>query len=110
MEKYINKYGKEVYRGVSLDTDFDVNCFHKVNEVYDDDSQIALHTNIGSITVLTRMTGFGYVDTETGFRDIDGRFWLASGMCDVTKSGVKTIGEAIEWIKKFSNTCVGIPR
>jgi hypothetical protein len=53
------------------------------------------------------MTGYGYGqrDTETGYRDSDGLFWLASGCCDVRESGCKTIGEAIEWVKARANTC-----
>lgn len=69
--------------------------------------QWALHTNIGSLTVLDRMTGFGggIRDIETGFRDTDGNFWLASGNVDVRESGCNTLGEAIEWVKKRANTC-----
>lgn len=56
--------------------------------------------------MIDRMTGFGWRDVETGFRDKDGQFWLASGGLDVRYSGYKTIGEAIQWIKDRANTCI----
>jgi len=85
--------------------------FHLVPETreesdYDKNIQYALHTNLGTITVLDRRTGFGYRDIETGFRT--DKFWLASGNYDVRNSGVGTISEAIDWIKKHANNCVGI--
>ena len=73
---------------------------------FEKDTQWALHTNLGSITVLDRMTGFGWRDVETGFRDPNGAFWLASGMMDVRKENLKTFKDAIQWIKDNSNTCV----
>lgn len=87
MIKAINERGFPVYSGATTDTHFDA--------------------NLGSLTVLDRMTGFGYRDVETGFRDKDGKFWLASGNYDVRHSGSKTLGDAIEWIKRNANTCVG---
>ena len=72
------------------------------------DTQLAFHSNLGSITVLDRMTGFSFGrDIETGFRDPEGKFWLASGGVNVIESGCETIGEAIEWIKKRANNCIG---
>lgn len=65
----------------------------------DEDIQYAFHSNIGSITVVDRLTGFGWRDVESGFRDTNGNFWLASGRCNVMESGASTIGEAIKWIK-----------
>lgn len=62
------------------------------------------------LTVLRRTTGFsfGSVDVESGFRDAEGKFWLASGMCDVRLAPeVKTVADAIEWVKAHSNTCNG---
>jgi hypothetical protein len=109
MEKYISEFGKECYRGVTVDTDFDSLEFHdvKMSEFMPvDDQQWALHTDIGSLTVVDRMTGFGHRDVETGFRAIDGTFWLASGGFNVMEFDAKTIGDAIEWVKKNSNTCV----
>ena len=112
IEKYINKVGKECYRNITEETLFSPEMFHVVgsreyDEWEDRDFQVALHTNIGSLTVLDRMTGFGngLRDTETGYRDIEGNFWLASGNKDVRESGAKTIGEAIAWVKKNANTC-----
>lgn len=107
MERYINDSGKECFRGATIDTPFDVGLFHQVLPRLDEDVQFALFTDIGNITVLDRLTGYsGYVrDIETGFMDMDGKFWLASGMQDVRKSGAKTLGEAIAWIKSKANTC-----
>lgn len=105
MEKNII-HGQECFRGATLETTFDPELFHKIEGSDDDDNvQYALHTDIGSLTVLDRMTGFGWRDTETGFRDMDGKFWLASGGVDVTRSGAKTLGEAIEFVKRNANTC-----
>lgn len=64
--------------------------------------------DVEKITVLDRLTGWGngIRDVETGYTDKDGRFWLASWNFDIRKKGVKTIGEAIELIKKSANTCI----
>jgi hypothetical protein len=94
------------YTGATTDTPFAPAQFHEVPNQFGSDVQYALHTDIGSLTVLDRMTGFGYRDVETGFRDPEGRFWLASGNQDVRWSGVKTLGEAIEWVKNNENTCI----
>lgn len=107
MEKYINEHGKPYYSGVNLNDIFSEFEFYFVPYQFESDIQYALHTNLGSLTVLDRMTGFGFRDTETGFRSPDGEFWLASGMLDVRLSGSETIGEAIDWIKKNANTCTG---
>ena len=62
---------------------------------------------LGRITVLDRMTGFSWGrDIESGYKDNDGKFWLASGHCDVRESAGITVAEAIEWIKARANTCV----
>lgn len=107
MEKYTNEYGKECYKDVSLEDTFSAGLFHEPDSQFETNEQFALHTNLGSITVVDRLTGFsGYVrDTETGFRDMDGKFWLASGMLDVRESGESTFGGAIQWIKDNANTC-----
>ena len=105
----INDYSKWVYEEVSENSPFSTSNFHIVPMPWcNQATQVALHTNLGSITILERMTGYGWFDVETGYRDPDGKFWLASGMCDVREAGVKTIGEAIEWIKENSNTCRGV--
>ena len=106
-EKYINDSGKEVYRGVTGETPFASLEFHGCPKVSEEDFQRALHTNMGSLTVLDRLTGFGYRDIETGFRDPSGEFWLASGLCDVILAGPETMQDAIDWVKKNANTCVG---
>ena len=62
---------------------------------------------LGRITVLDRMTGFDWGrDIESGYKDCNGKFWLASGHCDVREVAGITVAEAIEWIKARANTCV----
>lgn len=65
--------------------------------------------NVGRITVLHRMTGYHdcHFDTETGFRDMSNKFWLASGNFDIRQYPDLTIDEAIAKIKQYANTCVG---
>ena len=94
---------------LTLDSPFSKEMFEEVEMRASkwSDKQIALHTNLGSLTVVDRLTGFGWRDVETGYRDPNGEFWLARGDQDVTKSNVKTIGEAIEWVKERANTCMG---
>jgi hypothetical protein len=106
MEKYTNDYGKECYRGVTPDTVINETDFHFVAGT-GDETQMALHTDMGSLTVLDRMTGYGWRDIETGFRSPDGKFWLASGNFDVRNSGSSTMQEAIDRVKKNANTCIG---
>lgn len=108
MNKTINEYGKEVWKESTLESEFSSSMFHEVDmSGREDDKQFALHTDVGSITVLDRMTGFGWRDIETGYRSKDGEFWLASGGFDVRDSGVETLGAAIEWVKRNANTCTG---
>ena len=110
MNKVISKTGKPCYVDVTLESKFSADNFHEVPMLdigEDSDKQWALHTNLGSLTVLDRMTGVGWRDIETGFRDTEGKFWLASGLKDVRTSGSRTIGEAIEWVKAYANNCVG---
>jgi len=71
------------------------------------DCQYAKHEQWGSITIVDRLTGFGWRDIETGFRDPDGRFWLASGDFDIRDFPDLLISEAIELIKEKANTCIG---
>jgi len=107
MEKYINEFDQECYRGVEPDTLFSSLEFHEVENQLEDNIQWALHTNLGSLTVLDRMTEYGYRDTETGYRATDGPFWLATGMYDVRSSGATTVSDAIAWVKKYANTRIG---
>lgn len=116
MELTINESKKPVWEGVNLSDIFSSDLFHDVDMSHpwldevgkEPDHQRAFHSNLGSITVLDRMTGFSFGrDVETGYRDCDGKFWLASGGVDVTISGCKTVGEAIQWIKDRSNNCKG---
>ena len=63
----------------------------------------------GRLTVYDRMTGFDAVgrDIESGYRNEDNEFWLASGGFDVRTHPDLTIDEAIAWIKENANTSVG---
>ena len=110
VQQYLNEHGKMCYRGVQPDTPFSDLEFHTVPIFMDKDRQVALHTNLGTLTVLDRMTGYTDQsrDTETGYRAPDGAFWLASGMMDVRKSGAKTMQDAISWVKRNANTCQGL--
>jgi hypothetical protein len=96
--------GKPFWVGATLDTHFDPSMLEPVPDQFDTNRQWALHTDIGSLTVLDRMTGFGYRDVETGFRDPNGQFWLLSGHQDVRLSGATTLGEAIAWVKQRSTS------
>lgn len=73
----------------------------------ENDKQVAHYGDFGTITVINRMTGFGFRDTETGFRDTDGRFWLAAGGLDIRDFGGLDIGDAINKIKNEANICMG---
>lgn len=72
-----------------------------------EDTLYTAHTDLGRITVLDRITGWGggLRDIETGYTDQDGRFWLASGMFDIRRFSDLTLDKAIELIKKEANTC-----
>jgi len=94
-------------KDLTLDSPFSKEMFEEVDPSWlDGGKQIAMHTNLGSLIVSVRLTGYGWVDVETGYRDQNGNFWLASGNQDVTRSTVKTIGEAIKWVKERANTCI----
>lgn len=107
IEKYLNAWGKECYRGVRESTRLSDLEFHLSDYNNEDSFQRVLHTNLGTLTVLERLTGFGWWDVETGFRDPERKFWLASGECNLLDAGDMTVGEAVEWIKARANTCVG---
>ncbi len=63
----------------------------------------------GRLTILDRETGWEFRsrDIETGYKDSQGKFWLASGGYDVRDYPEFTIQEAIAFVKHFANTCVG---
>ena len=65
-------------------------------------------SGVGRFTVLDRMTGFGYRDVETGFKDMNGKFWLASGHKDLRDHPDMSIEDAVDWVKHHANNCVGI--
>lgn len=94
---------------VTKESPFSTDMFNEIEIDMPESNRLwACHTTIGSLTVVDRITGFGYRDVETGYRDPDGRFWLASGGFDVRESGCKTFGEATEWVKNNSNNLTGI--
>lgn len=116
MELTINERGKRFWVGATTETEFNDSLFHEVdmsNPWLDEigkepDRQLAFHSDIGSITILDRMTGFSFGrDIETGYRDPDGKFWLASGQFNILAKNVSTIGEVIELIKASANNCIG---
>lgn len=63
----------------------------------------------GQITVLDRMTGFGYRDIETGYRCPSGQFWLASGGYDIRNhlDELDSDDDMAEWVKGRANNCTG---
>lgn len=65
----------------------------------------------GVISVVSRMTGFGYRDEETGYRSPCGKFWLASGHQDIRDVlGELDSDEAMaQWVMDRANNCVGTP-
>ena len=65
------------------------------------------HFNNQRMTVLDRLTGYGYGvrDIETGYRDEDGNFWLASGGFDIRDYPELSREEAILKIKQNANWC-----
>lgn len=118
MKQTLNEYNKPFWVGASDETLFSSKYFHEVAPSKFEidfaeemgcavDVQFAFHSNLGSITVLDRMTGFGFRDTETGYRAPDGKFWLASGHFDVRNLNPETIGDAISLIKENANNCRG---
>ena len=64
---------------------------------------------VEKITVLDRLTGFGYGvrDIESGYKNSEGKFWLASGNFDIRNFTKITVAEAISKIKENANNCVG---
>lgn len=110
MIKTTNERGQEIWTDVELSSPFSADLFYEVDmswQTFQEDTQWALHTNLGSLTVLVRRTGYGWLDTESGYRSPEGKFWLASGGMDVRESNCKTIGGAIDWVKYYANTCKG---
>ena len=68
---------------------------------------------VGRISILDRETGWGgdgyfpLRDIETGFRDPNGKFWLASCDFDIRREGTgMTYAQAIDHIKAHANNCI----
>lgn len=78
------------------------------------DEHIAWHHQLmsgGWISVLDRRTGFGHRDIETGYRSPCGKFWLASGNCDVRDvlDEFDSEDEMVQWVIDRANNCVALP-
>ena len=107
MEKCINKHGREHWKGVDEKSEFSSDLFHYPEYQGTHGFNVAFHSELGSLTVCERLTGYLEIVIESGFRAVDGEFWLASGGFDVRKSGASTVGEAIKWVKDNANTFIG---
>lgn len=91
----------------SLISDIEFKVWYK----YESDIVVGVTINgIGNITVMERETGYGYgtIDVETGFKDVNDKFWLVSGRFDIRNYPSMPIEEAISFIKGRANTCVGV--
>ena len=109
IEVYTNDRGVQCVRGVEESTPMSALGFIELFPEQHGQSQYVLHTNLGSLTIVDRMTGFGWRDVETGYREPDaGKFWLASGQKDVRRSGAETWADAVAWVKSEANTCTGV--
>ena len=64
---------KSVIEAQANDSLFSAELFHKSEHQFETDVALALHTNLGSLTVVDRMTGYGrgIRDTESGFRNVE---------------------------------------
>lgn len=74
------------------------------------DRLYSAYTELGRITILNRLTGWGdgdVRDTETGYKDTHNEFWLASGGFDIRDFPELTVEEAVVFIKKSATVCVG---
>jgi len=81
------------------------------NRCHNEDSLFIAHAKTGTFTVLDRLTGWGdrnVRDTESGYTDIEGKFWLVSGMFDIRDFTEFTEEEAANRIKLEANTCIGV--
>lgn len=87
---------------------------YKIHSDCGDRAWHLIFPGVGRISILDRETGFsdwsGFSnrrDTETGFKNEDGKFWLASGDFDIRREGEgMTYAEAIDHIKAHANTCI----
>lgn len=63
----------------------------------------------GRISVMDRMTGFGWRDVETGYRCPSGQFWLASGGYDIRNflHELNSDEDMAQWVIDRANTCIG---
>lgn len=65
----------------------------------------------GVISVVSRMTGYGWRDIETGYCSACGKFWLASGGYDIRRhlDELESDEDMARWVMVRANNCVGIP-
>lgn len=65
--------------------------------------------NGGVITVVERLTGFGWWDVETGYRSPCGQFWLAAGDQDIRDhlSDFDSEDGMCQWVIDRANVCNG---
>ena len=108
MKKHTNNYGVEHWTGVTSDTIINRDFFQLVESMASR-KKWAMHTNMGILTIVCRITGSGMNDIETGYREPEtGKFWLASGGFDVRETRNQTMQACIDWVKDNANTCVGV--
>jgi hypothetical protein len=84
--------------------------FKKTIQGGGEDTLFGCNTDLGRISVLDRMTGWGngIRGIETGYSDKNGKFWLASCGFDIREYPDLDLPQAIEKIKEYANTCVGV--
>lgn len=103
--KLISEHGKAHWEGVTGSTLITEEHFQPVESPYpEDNQQVAFHSDLGSLTVLRRRAGFGLWDTETGFRDSQGNFWLTSGGMDVRSIAPANFATMVDWVKANAET------
>jgi hypothetical protein len=108
MAKAYEENGIIKYRGVNYETPMDEFEF-SAKPAGNGDTCHYLITDAGTFTVLERQeTGhYPYTgDVETGYRDNDGFFWLASGGVDV-RTGCRTFGDAVKMVEQLANVVAG---
>lgn len=80
----------------------------KIENRCEDDILYIAHTELGRFTILDRITGYGYRDIETGYKDENDLFWLVSGNFDIREFPDLKLDDAIYEIKMNSNNCKGV--
>ena len=84
----------------------------KETKMSDEDTIYSAFVDNQRFTVLDRMTGFGWIDIETGYCDNylalieTPNMWIATGF-DIRNYPDVTLEEAVQLIKKNANVCRG---